>query len=212
MKRNIIFVTGFFGAPVMESAERLAKEKGYGFLSLDAEIEKEDGRSIQRICMMMGEHEYRNKEYAALLKITKSAESNVMANSVGDEPASAQSNSRQDFSLAGAQPNAKPDSSSADAQSKTGNSTCDASLYAGKSGLVVCCGDGVLLDEMSKALIKQHSVLIIGSDLPQETLWQNAQKDKNTYHAFMHFGTEEKRRTLFNALLKKQRALFAPLL
>lgn len=212
MKRNIIFVTGFFGAPVMESAERLAKEKGYGFLSLDAEIEKEDGRSIQRICMMMGEHEYRNKEYAALLKITKSAESDVMADSVGDGPASAQSNSRQDLSPAGAQPNAKPDSSSADAQSKTGNSTCDASLYAGKSGLVVYCGDGVLLDEMSKALIKQHSVLIIGSDLPQETLWQNAQKDKNTYHAFMHFGTEEKRRTLFNALLKKQRALFAPLL
>ncbi len=212
MKRNIIFVTGFFGAPVMESAERLAKEKGYGFLSLDAEIEKEDGRSIQRICMIMGEHEYRNKEYATLLKITKSAESDVMTDSVGDEPASAQSNSRQDFSLAGAQPNAKSDSSSVDAQSKTGNSTCDASLYAGKSGLVVCCGDGVLLDEMSKALIKQHSVLIIGSDLPQETLWQNAQKDKNTYHAFMHFGTEEKRHTLFNALLEKQRALFTPLL
>lgn len=215
MKRNIIFVTGFFGAPVMESAERLAKEKGYGFLSLNAEIEKEDGRSIQRICMMMGEHEYRNKEYAALLKITKSADSDVMANSVCDEAASshdAQPNSRQDFSPADAQPTAKPDSSSADAQPKTGNSTCDASLYADKPGLVVCCGDGVLLDEMSKDLIKQHSILIIGSDLPQETLWQNAQKDKNTYHAFMHFGTEEKRRTLFNALLEKQRALFAPLL
>lgn len=225
MKRNIIFVTGFFGAPVMESAERLAKEKGYGFLSLDAEIEKEDGRSIQRICMMMGEHEYRNKEYAMLSKIVESAASDAVASSACDSPADvsqnaesdsvahdAQSNSRQDFSPADAQSNTRPNSSSADAQPRTGNPTCDASLYADKPGLVVCCGDGVLLDEMSKALIKQHSVLIIGSDLPQETLWQNAQKDKNTYHAFMHFGTEEKRRTLFNALLEKQRALFAPLL
>lgn len=154
MKQNIIFVTGFFGAPVIQSAERLAKEKGYAFLSLDAEIEKDDGRSIQRICMMMGEHEYRNKEYAALLQIVKSAE----------------------------------------------------------SGLIVCCGDGVLLDDMSKDLIKKHSILVIGTDLPKETLWQNAKKDKSTYHAFMHFGTEEKRRTLFNALWEKQRVLFAPLM
>lgn len=202
MKQNIIFVTGFFGAPVMESAERLAKEKGYGFLSLDAEIEKEDGRSIQRICMMMGEHEYRNKEYAALLKITKSAESDVMADSVCDAPARAH----------GAQSNSRLDSSPADAQPKAGNPACDAPFHAAKAGLVVCCGDGVLLDEMSKDLIQQHSVRIIGSGLPAETLWQNAQKDQNTYHAFMHFGTEEKRRALFDALLEKQRALFAPLL
>lgn len=163
MKQNIIFVTGFFGAPVMESAQHLAKKKGYSFLSLDAEIEKEDGRSIQRICMMMGEHEYRNKEYEALLKIIE-------------------------------------------------NPPCDTSLPAVKPGLVVCCGDGVLLDDMSRDLILRHSLLVIGADLPKETLWQNAKKDQNTYHAFMHFGTEEKRHTLFNALLEKQSALFAPLL
>lgn len=154
MEREIIFVMGFFGAPVMESAEQLAKEKGCGLLSLDAEIEKADGRTIRRICMTMGEHEYRNKEYEGLLRILERTDEN---------------------------------------------------------GLVVCCGDGVLLDDMSRELIQKHSIVIIGSELSQEGLWENAVKDQDTYHAFMHFGTEEKRRAAFDALLEKQRALFASL-
>ena len=32
-------------------------------------IEKEDGRSLLRLCMMMGEHELHNKEYEALKKL-----------------------------------------------------------------------------------------------------------------------------------------------
>lgn len=158
-----IFVVGFIGSDRKGTARNIATEKGYRFIDLNQEIEKADGRSILRICMMMGEHEYRNKEYEALLKIIE-------------------------------------------------NPPCDTSLPAVKPGLVVCCGDGVLLDDMSRDLILRHSLLVIGADLPKETLWQNAKKDQNTYHAFMHFGTEEKRHTLFNALLEKQSALFAPLL
>ena len=64
-----IFVIGFAGSDRRGAAEKLAKELNYQLIDLDQEIEKEDGRSIQRICMMMGEHEYRNKEYEMLEKI-----------------------------------------------------------------------------------------------------------------------------------------------
>ena len=62
-----IFIIGFMGSDRKGVAEKLAGELGYEVL--DLEIEREDGRSIQRICMMMGEHEYRNKEYEMLLKL-----------------------------------------------------------------------------------------------------------------------------------------------
>ncbi len=64
-----IFVIGFAGSDRKSAAEKLAKELEYQIIDLDLEIEKADGRSIQRICMMMGEHEYRNKEYEMLEKI-----------------------------------------------------------------------------------------------------------------------------------------------
>ena len=61
-----IFVTGYMGAATRQLAEQIAAETGYELIDMDAEIEKADGRTIQRICMLMGEHEYRNKEYEAL--------------------------------------------------------------------------------------------------------------------------------------------------
>lgn len=61
--RELIFVTGYFGAPIREEAQRIAACKGWSVLDLDHEIEVKDGRSIARICMMGGEHAYRNAEY-----------------------------------------------------------------------------------------------------------------------------------------------------
>lgn len=61
-----IFVTGYMGSDRRGLAEKLAAELSYELIDLDAEIEKADGRTIQRLCMMMGEHEYRNKEYEML--------------------------------------------------------------------------------------------------------------------------------------------------
>lgn len=61
-----IFVTGYMGADTRGLSEKIAAETGYEMIDLDAEIEKLDGRTIQRICMLMGEHEYRNKEYEML--------------------------------------------------------------------------------------------------------------------------------------------------
>lgn len=69
MNKQVLLVTGFLGAPIKEKAESLAKASNFALLNLDEEIVKRDGRSITRICMMMGEHEYRNKEYEILDEI-----------------------------------------------------------------------------------------------------------------------------------------------
>ena len=63
---RIIFVTGYFGAPVLETAKEIADREGMDFLVLDGLIEEKDGRSIRRICMAGGEHGYRNLEYEAV--------------------------------------------------------------------------------------------------------------------------------------------------
>ena len=66
MKNNLIVVTGYFGAPIEETARKIAEDKAFALVSLDEEIAKRDGRSILRICMLEGEHSYRNKEYEIL--------------------------------------------------------------------------------------------------------------------------------------------------
>lgn len=148
MNRKFIFVTGFFGAPLLQRAQQLAEEHGLPLISLDEEIEKVDGRSVRRICMMMGEHEYRNKEYEALKNISQDA--------------------------------------------------------------VVLCGDGVLHDDMSRDLITSHELVIVGNDMSCDELWKNAKTIDDSCHAFMHFGSEEKKRAAFDDLYERQRALFTP--
>ena len=71
---NLIVVTGYFGAPIEETARRIAADKAFALVSLDEEIVKRDGRSILRICMLEGEHSYRNKEYEILDILAKAPE------------------------------------------------------------------------------------------------------------------------------------------
>jgi len=63
MSNRKIIVTGYFGAPIVETARKLAAAERLDYLSLDEEITKRDGRSIKRLVMMNGEHGYRNREY-----------------------------------------------------------------------------------------------------------------------------------------------------
>lgn len=70
-----VFVIGFIGSDRRGKAMEIAKEKNYRFIDLDREIVQSDGRSILRMCMTMGEHEYRNKEYEMLQKL--SSEENI---------------------------------------------------------------------------------------------------------------------------------------
>ena len=150
MRKNLIFVTGYLGSPIEDAARQIAREKGLDFLSLDEEIEKEDGRSVLRICMMMGEHEYRNKEYEMLQKIADGEQNN----------------------------------------------------------LVVSCSDGVLYDDMSKSIIMQNELVVVGSDMNCDELWERACRLDSSYHAFLHFGTAEEKRKAFDDFCERQCMLF----
>ena len=125
---NLIIVTGFFGAPICETAQKLAEEKAFAYLSLDEEIERRDGRSITRLVMMNGEHGYRNQEYEILNEINEDA--------------------------------------------------------ARDKGLVIACAN------------------------QRGELWDRAKADTGTYHAFMHFGTEEEKRNAFDNYIDRQLRLF----
>lgn len=156
MNDKFTFVTGFFGSDITGTAMALAAERGAAFVSLDDEIERADGRSVLRICMVMGEHEYRNKEYECLSAM-----------------------------VGGAAPRRSPQSA------------------------VVACGDGVLLDEMSRELIMRHELIITGMDMTEEDLWQNAKNQAASCHAFMYGKDEDAKRTAFGELYKRQQILFA---
>ena len=151
MKPELIFVTGYFGAPIRETAERIADEKGYELISLDDEIERADGRSVLRICMMMGEHEYRNKEYELLSTIVSDAESAAAGSAVDVQNAGGTSSERdvENASSAGAAGNAR----AAEAVVSAGSAT-KAAENASTKNVVILCGDGVLHDELSRDIIK----------------------------------------------------------
>jgi len=63
---NKIFITGFIGSDRLSLGEKLSKRFGYPLLVLDDLIVERDGRTLKKLIMMMGEHEYRNKEYEIL--------------------------------------------------------------------------------------------------------------------------------------------------
>ncbi len=81
MNKNIIFVTGFIGSDRAGLARQMADESGMEFVDLDQAIEANDGRSVRRIAMSMGEHEVRNKEYEALKDLLE----RVATADLGDE-------------------------------------------------------------------------------------------------------------------------------
>ncbi|MDO4869652.1 MAG: shikimate kinase [Bacillota bacterium] len=71
MNKELIIVTGYFGAPIEARAAQIAEDKGFAFLSLDKEIQRRDGRSVGRIVRMAGEHGYRNQEYEILNELNE---------------------------------------------------------------------------------------------------------------------------------------------
>ncbi|MBE6045107.1 MAG: hypothetical protein E7221_00200 [Clostridiales bacterium] len=149
MNANLIVVTGCFGAPVLEKANELSRERELPLVELDKEIEQRDGRSIRRLVMMNGEHGYRNAEFELLQELAEKGQPCVIA-----------------------------------------------------------CGDGVLYDDDSRSIICENELVIAGADLSEEELWENASSCRDSYHAFMSFGTEEEKRKAFADLIRRQRLLF----
>ena len=81
-------------------------------------------------------------------------------------------------------------------------------LCADPAGCVIACGDGVLYDEDSRAIALANELVLAGQDESADELWVRAKADQDTYHAFMHFGSEDEKRRAFDQLIERQRALF----
>ena len=129
------YIIGYLGSDRKLAGEKLAAELGCPLLSLDEEIERLDGRSIRKICMINGEHAYRNKEYEMLAKLS--------------DPA---------FDLGLAKNEVYPDR------------------------LVVVCGDGTILDEMSlEILSRAHTVFV---DTDPDLLWERVRNADPVSGAF----------------------------
>ena len=82
------------------------------------------------------------------------------------------------------------------------------SLSPNSGGVVIACGDGVLYDEDSREIALKNELVILGKDMTEDELWNNAKAATDSYHAFMHFGDEEERRSAFGQMICRQRALF----
>jgi shikimate kinase len=66
-----LFITGFIGSNRLDAGKKIADSLGFKLLFLDDLIVEKDGRPLKKIIMMMGEHEYRNKEYEVLEEYEK---------------------------------------------------------------------------------------------------------------------------------------------
>lgn len=69
-----IFVIGYMGSNTEGTAHELAERYNFKYVNLDDAIKEKDGRSVLRICMSFGEHEYRNKEYELLQELSEQDE------------------------------------------------------------------------------------------------------------------------------------------
>jgi len=66
-----IFVIGFIGSDRYNTAQKIAIKKGFSHVDMDYMIQNKTNQSIIDLCRFYGEHEYRNKEYEALMFLAK---------------------------------------------------------------------------------------------------------------------------------------------
>lgn len=128
-KPERLFLAGYMGSDLSTLGKRLSEALGYELLVLDDLIVARDGRTLRKLIMLMGEHEYRNKEFEILEE------------------------------------------------------------YSHKSGFVMICGDGVVLDQMCLQLLKGNPTLF--HEEPLDLLWSRAKDDKSLPYAFMHGEDDE---------------------
>lgn len=153
------YIIGYIGSDRIGAGHALADKLGCPLLVLDDEIERLDGRSIKRMCMINGEHEYRNKEFEVLSKLDDAS---------------------YDMGLAKDE------------------------VYPGR--LVVACGDGAVLDEMSLAVVKRGSVIFVEEDIA--ALWKKAKDDSSVPYAFMYDDDDEKREKMFREIYEMRLPLY----
>ena len=217
---DLIFVTGYFGAQIIDTAAEIAQQEGMDLLILDRAIEEKDGRSIKRLCMAGGEHGYRNLEYEAVQEISEAYREAGAGG--GDKDCAYRRDGagggdedcayRRDGTGGGDEDCAYReagaggrDEDCAYRRDGAGRGCADGGSGA---GLVIACGDGILYDEMTRDIIADHELIIVGEDMCPSKLWKRACLDEDTWHAFMFFGTEEEKRQAFGEYHARQKELF----
>lgn len=158
-KAERYYIIGYIGSDRTGTGRALADKLGCPLLVLDDEIERLDGRSIKRMCMINGEHEYRNKEFEVLSKLDDAS-----------------------YDIGLAKDEVYPDR------------------------LVVACGDGAVLDEMSLEIIKRGSVTFVEADVA--ALWEKAKSDSTVPYAFMYGDDDEKREKMFRETYEMRLPLY----
>ena len=153
------YIIGYIGTDRMAAGKKLAEELGCEVLDTDREIERLDGRSIRKLCMIHGEHSYRNKEFELLSKLDD-----------------------ESYDLGLAKDEEYPDK------------------------LVVVCGDGIILDEMSLAILEKSNVVWVKED--PEILWERSKDDMSITYAFMLKSDEEERKKSFMELYELRLPLY----
>ena len=153
------YIIGDIGAERREAGRKLSQKLGCELLILDDEIERLDGRNVKRLCMINGEHAYRNHEFEVLSKLD-------------------------------------------DANCKLGCAKNE--VYPDR--LVVVCGDGVVLDEMSLEIIKKGKAVFIEEDI--DVLWERAKNDDTVPYAFMYGDDEIKKEKLFREMYEMRLPLY----
>lgn len=198
-----IFVIGYMGTPRRQYAEMLCQklnqeilEKNqvpvelplFQHLDMDSEIERLDGRTILRLCMTMGEHEYRNREYELLSKLSDPAFDMGIAKEE-EYPRSLVISCGDGILL---------------------DEMCMEILkkYAEKSNYTVDlnCEDVSVLSGFDKNNIEDSGVILLSATL--EDMWQAAKLDKALPYAFMHTGTEEARKSKFEEIYTARKHLY----
>ena len=187
----VIYVIGFMGSDREGAAAKVSEEKGLPLYDLDREIEKRDGRSIQRLVMTMGEHELRNKEYETLAAILEE---------LGETAP------RDDLPMICSR--CAHEEETATVAAAAGNLS-ERFKGSDEPVAVVCCNDAVVLDPMSHDIIEAGEVVFVDDD--PEVLWENTRDRTDLPYAFLLDKDEARKKEKFLSLYAQRHPVYEAL-
>ena len=156
MKR--VYVIGYIGSNRRAAAEKLAAERGWPLMDLDREIERLDGKTVEKLIIVGGEHHYRNAEFEIISRLTDPEYPRGYAKNV---------------------------------------------IYPEE--LVILCGDSVVLDEDSRAMLAASETVFVEEDL--DTVFDRI-KDEKLHFGFMRYGTEDEKRKAYKETYERRLPLY----
>lgn len=134
MEKNHIFLIGYMGSGKTTVGKILSRLTGFGFVDMDAEIERIEEASIRNIFMKYGEHEFRNKESEFLDKLCQvSSAIDIMTGEKNVEQKVLEKESKY-----------------------AGFSSIPKSI--------ISCGGGIILDDLNSNLLKDQCTIFLSGE------------------------------------------------